>query len=221
MWVISEGGADFVCQMEQVLDVYHQPYDEQYPIVCLDESPRQLIAETKKPISTSKGVTLYDYEYERKGVAQMYMIFEPLAGKRYVEVADTHNRLQWAKIIVQIAEQLYPNANLITIVQDNFSAHKPSALYEIMEPERAKAILDRVRFVYTPKHGSWLNMAEIEFSVLARQGLQKRIASKETLIQQVKSWQDKRNSLQVKANWQFKNKQARVKLKKFYPTFDN
>lgn len=218
MWVIPpEQSAEFVHDMARVLDVYQRPYDATHPVICLDESPKQLLAQTRTPIVTSKGETLYDYEYERKGVVQMYMLFEPLAGKRYVELRDSHNSKEWAKIIGYIAEQLYPTAQHITIVQDNLSAHKPAALYEVFDPQRAQAIRKRISFVHTPKHGSWLNMAEIEFSVLTKQGIQRRVASKEALQRQVKSWQDKRNSFKKPVDWQFTNEKARVKLKRLYP----
>lgn len=208
MWVIPEASAEFVCQMEQVLDVYHRPYDEEHPVVGLDESPKQLISESRTPIKTSDGTTLYDSEYFRHGVAQLYMLFEPLAGKRSVEVRESNNRLQWASIVADLVEKQYPTARKITLVQDNLKAHKPAAMYEIFEPARAKAILDKIDFIYTPKHGSWLNMAEIELSVLKRQVLKSRIADKETLILKVKQWQEIRNQKQVKANWQFKTKDA-------------
>jgi phage terminase large subunit GpA-like protein len=160
MWLIPQASAEFVCQMEQVLDVYQRPYDEKYPVVCLDESPKQLISESRTPVITSKGVTLYDSEYIRHGVVQLYMLFEPLAGKRAVELRDSNNRLEWAKIVAELVEKQYATATKITLVQDNLKAHKPAALYEVFAPERAKAILDRVEFIFTPKHGSWLNMAE-------------------------------------------------------------
>lgn len=218
MWLIPEASAEFVCQMEQVLDVYQRPYQEQYPVVCLDESPKQLISESRIPLQTRDGTTLYDSEYTRQGVVQMYMLFEPLAGKRMVPVKDTNDRLEWAKIVADLVENHYPTATKITLVQDNLRAHKPAALYEVYAPERAKAILDKLEFIFTPKHGSWLNMAEIEFSVLKRQAIPQRIADKETLINQVNLWQEKRNQKQVKANWQFQTKDARIKLKKLYPT---
>jgi hypothetical protein len=154
MWVIPKASAEFVCQMEQVLDVYQRPYDEKHPIVCLDESPKQLISESRTPIKTSHGVV------------QIFMRFEPLAGKREVQLKESNNGLEWAQVVV---ENQYAATTKITLVQDNLKAHKPAALYEIFEPQRAKAILDKIEFVYTPKHGSWLNMAEIEFSVLKRQ----------------------------------------------------
>jgi transposase len=218
MWLIPEASAEFVCQMEQVLDVYQRPYDEQYPVVCLDESPKQLIEEKRTPVKASDGATLYDSEYIRHGVKQLYMLFEPLAGKRNVEVRDSNNRLEWAKIVADLVENQYPSASKITLVQDNLRAHKPAAMYEVFEPAKAKAILDKIEFVFTPKHGSWLNMAEIEFSAIKRQAIKNRIADKETLEKKVRLWQKKRNQKQVKANWQFTTKDARVKLKNLYPT---
>lgn len=218
MWVIPKASAEFVCQMEQVLTVYQRPYDEQHPVVCLDESPKQLISENRMPVKDSHGATLFDSEYIRHGVVQLYMLFEPLAGKRIVEVRDSNNRFEWAKIVADLVEKHYASATRITLVQDNLKAHKPAAMYEVFEPGRAKAILDKIEFVFTPKHGSWLNMAEIEFSALKRQGMARRVADKETLSGQVSQWQNKRNQKQVKANWQFQNKDARIKLKKLYPT---
>lgn len=166
MWVIPEASAEFFCQMEQVLDIYQRPYDEKHPVVYLDESPKQLISESRTPIKTSYGTTLYDSEYLRHGVVQIYMLFELLAGKREVQLKDSNNRLEWAKVVADMVENQYASAAKITLVQDNLKAHKPAALYELFEPQRAKAILDKIEFVYTPKHGSWLNMAEIEFSIL-------------------------------------------------------
>jgi len=218
MWVIPEASAEFVCQMEQVLDVYQRPYAEPYPVVCLDESPKQLISESRTPIKSSKGTTLYDSEYLRQGVVQIYMLFEPLTGKRKVQLKDSNNRLEWAKVVADMVENQYASATRITLVQDNLRAHKPSALYEIFEPQRAKAILDKIEFVYTPKHGSWLNMAEIEFSVLKRQVTKYRIADKQILAYKLQHWQKERNQKQVKANWQFQTKDARTKLRKLYPT---
>lgn len=218
MWIIPKASAEFVCQMEQVLDVYRRPYDEQHPVVCLDESPKQLISESRKPIKKSDGSTLYDSEYLRHGVAQLYMLFEPLAGKRKVEVRESNNRFEWAKIVADLVEEQYAAATKITLVQDNLKAHKPAAMYEVFEPERAKAILDKIEFVFTPKHGSWLNMAEIEFSVIKRQAIKERVADKQTLMEKVDYWQKKRNQKQVKVNWQFTTKHARVKLRRLYPT---
>lgn len=218
MWIIPEASAEFVCQMEQVLDVYQRPYDEHYPVICLDESPKQLIEEKRTPVKASNGTTLYDSEYIRHGVKQLYMLFEPLAGTRNVEVKDSNNRLEWAKIVADLVENQYPSARKITLVQDNLRAHKPAAMYEVFEPSKAKAILDKIEFIFTPKHGSWLNMAEIEFSAIKRQAIKNRIADKETLEKKVSLWQEKRNQKQVKVNWQFTTKDARVKLKNLYPT---
>jgi hypothetical protein len=218
MWVIPEASAEFVCQMEQVLDVYQRPYAEHYPVVCLDESPKQLISESRTPLKTSKGTTLYDSEYLRHGVVQIYMLFEPLAGKRTVALRDSNNRLEWAKMIADMVENQYAAASKITLVQDNLKAHKPSALYELFEPQRAKAILDKIEFVFTPKHGSWLNMAEIEFSVLKRQVTQYRIADKQILAHKIELWQNELNQKQLKVKWQFQTKDARIKLRKLYPT---
>ena len=167
-----------MCGMEEVLDVYERPYDERQPVVCFDESPRQLIGEKRAPYTDAKGVEHVDYEYTREGTADLYMVVEPLAGRREVVVTDQHTRLDWGKVVAHVVEDMYPSADRITLVQDNLSAHKKSALYELFEPERARAILDKIEFVFTPKHGSWLNIAEIEFSVLARQGIKQRVASK-------------------------------------------
>ena len=221
MWVIPpDQNADFVCQMEQVLTIYKRPYDESRPIVCLDESPKQLVSEVKTPIKMPDGSIRYDYEYERQGAAEVYMLFEPLAGRRSIEVAETHDRIRWANIIKELVEVKYPNAERITLVQDNLSSHKPSALYEIMEPHLAKGILDKIEFVFTPKHGSWLNMAEIEIGILKRQGLKERISSKEELVEQVKQFENQRNQQFKKVNWQFTTEQARVKLKRLYPILE-
>jgi transposase len=221
MWVIPpEQNADFVCQMERVLEVYKRPYDPDFPVVCLDESPKQLVSEVKVPLRLPNGGTRFDYEYERQGAAEVYMCFEPLAGWRHIEVVETHDRFQWARVVANLVEGHFAAATRITLVQDNLSAHKPSALYEIFEPQRAKAILDKLEFVFTPKHGSWLNIAEIELSVLKRQGLDHRIPSKEKLIEQVEAFQNQRNNNFKKVNWQFSPEDARIKLKRLYPIIE-
>lgn len=221
MWVIPpEQDAEFVCQMEMVLDVYKRPYDIKYPVVCLDESPKQLVGEVREPIKNEDGSTRYDYEYKREGAAEVYMCFEPLAGKRYITVTETHTMVQWAKIIGDLAMNKYPGAEKITIVQDNLSSHKPFALYKIYGPGKAREILDRIEFVFTPKHGSWLNMAEIEIGVLKRQGLKNRIASKEELVDQVHKFEQQRNRQFKKVDWQFTTEDARVKLKRLYPIIE-
>ena len=204
--------------MEAVLDVYERPYNEEHPVVGLDESPQQLISEVRASFTDSKGVIHRDFEYKREGVADLYMVCEPLMGKREIFVKDNHNRLNWAEVMRVIAEQMYPTAKKITIVQDNLAAHKASALYEIMPAERARAILRRLEFVQTPKHGSWLNVAEIELGVLKRVGLAQRVGSREELGKQIEAYQTARNAKEVKIEWHFTTADARVKLKRLYPS---
>jgi transposase len=204
--------------MEEVLDVYEQPYDPAHPKVCLDESPRQLIGERRESYTDEHGIEHIDYEYTREGTADLYMVVEPLAGRREVLVKDQHTRLDWAEVVAHVVEEIYPTAKKITLVQDNLSAHKKSAFYELFEPERARAIVEKLEFVFTPKHGSWLNIAEIELSVLTRQGLKQRVASKEELERQATAWYEKRNGKMSKVDWQFTTKDARIKLKRLYPS---
>jgi hypothetical protein len=205
--------------MENVLDVYERPYDPLYPVVNLDESPKQLISETRNKFMDSKGVVYEDFEYKREGVVDMYMIVEALGGRREVHIEDNHSGLIYAKIIAYIVEQMYPDAIKITIVEDNLSAHKLACLYELYEPKRARNIIKKVEIIRTPKHGSWLNIAESELSVLIRQGIKKRTPSKQALETDVKAWYKRRNKKQSKVNWQFRTKDARVKLKNLYPSF--
>ncbi|QHT68055.1 IS630 family transposase [Rhodocytophaga rosea] len=202
--------------MEKVITVYERAYDEKQPVVTLDESPKQLI-ESKLFIGKD-GIKYQDSIYTRHGVRDIYMVFELLAGKRYCFVEENHNRFTWVKIVSQLLDTIYKDCRKITLVEDNLSAHKPSAFYEVYQPEKAKAYLDRIEFVFTPTHGSWLNMAEIELSVLQRDCLDRHIATEAELIKQVKAWQESRNKKAVKANWQFTNEDARIKLKKLYPT---
>jgi DDE superfamily endonuclease len=205
--------------MELVLDVYKMPYNNAVPVVCMDESPKQLIKQTRIPLKMKKGCdTKEDYEYERCGVANIFMANEPLAGKRYVKVTERKTKADWAAFIKEIADQHYPCAEKIRLVMDNLSTHKPAALYEAFPPEEAKRIWDRFEFIYTPKHGSWLNMAEIELHVLMGQCLKRRIDNMETMQYEVSEWQKDRNNKQATINWQFTNDKARVKLKKLYPT---
>lgn len=206
--------------MEEVLDVYERPYNPLHPVINLDESPKQLISEVKKSFVDSQGVKHEDYEYKREGVVDMYMIVEALAGKREVHIRDNHNRLTYAELIAYIAEDMHKDAPKITIVEDNLSAHKLSALYELYEPKRARDIIKRIEIVRTPKHGSWLNIAECELSVLTRQGINHRTPNKEALEKDVKAWYENRNEKNKTVNWQFKTKDARIKLKKLYPTFN-
>jgi hypothetical protein len=201
--------------MEQVLDVYHRPYDQQHPVVCLDESPRQLL-EIKQQ-RKADGVLLRDSEYIRRGVAEIYMAFEPLGGRRYVSIEENHNSHTWAKVIARLLDNQYKNCQRMTLVGDNLSAHRPSAFYELYDPAIARGYLERLEFVFTPKHGSWLDMAEIELSVLERD-CARSYATREALATHIAAWQKKRNEKEVKANWQFTTADARIKLRKIYPT---
>jgi len=203
--------------MEAVLDVYERSYDAAHPVVNLDESPKQLISQVRETFIDQKGQSYQDYEYRREGVVDMYMIVEALAGRREVLIKEDHSSQSYAKVIAHIVEEMYPQARKITLVEDNLSAHKLSALYEVYPPERARRMIEKIELVRTPKHGSWLNIAECELSVLTRQGLKQRVADKETLQQQVNNWYQQRNENQKKVNWQFKTKDARVKLKQLYP----
>jgi hypothetical protein len=208
--------------MELVLDVYKMPYNPLIPVVCMDESPKQLIKETRIPIERKPGYDAKeDYEYERCGVANIFMVNEPLTGKRHVKVTDKKTKKDWAHLIKEIADEHYPQAEKIRLVMDNLGTHKPAALYETFIPEEAKRIWDRFEFVYTPKHGSWLNMAEIELHVLMGQCLNRRIDNIKTMRQEVKAWQNDRNNKQAIINWQFTNDKARIKLKKLYPTISD
>jgi hypothetical protein len=210
---------DFVAHMEMVLDVYKIPYNEAIPVVCMDESPKQLIKETRSPIERKPGSDAKeDFEYERCGVANIFMVNEPLAGKRYVKVTERKTKKDWALLIKEIADDYYPEAEKIMLVMDNLSTHKPSALYEAFVPEEAKRIWDRFEFVYTPKHGSWLNMAEIELNVLMGQCLNRRIGDIEIMKQEANAWQQSRNNKHAIINWQFTTDKARHKLKRLYPT---
>lgn len=207
--------------MEEVLDVYQRPYDPLRPVVCLDEARRQLVSETRQGFIDTNGIQHVDYEYKREGVAEVFMVAQPLAGQRQVVVTDSHNSQEWAKVVGRIVEEWYADAQRITLVQDNLSAHRKAALYEVFEPKRARAILGKLEFVYTPKHGSWLNVAEIELSVLTRQGLTQRVASQAEFEQQVAGWVQQRNDSTAKVDWQFTTEDARIKLKRLYPSTIN
>ncbi len=219
-WVIPpEKNSEFVANMERVLDVYKRPYDKDYPVVCMDESPKQLIGETKQSIPMKPGQdTRVDYEYVRNGVVNIFMANEPLKGKRFVEVTEFKTKKEWAIFIKGIADEQFPKAKKITLVMDNLNTHAASAFYETFEPQEAKRIWDRFEFVFTPKHGSWLNMAEIELHVLNGQCLNRHISTMKEIKEEVIAWQTQRNNKNSKINWQFTNKDARIKLKKLYPS---
>jgi len=204
--------------MEKVLDIYKRPHNAAYPVVCMDESPRQLIKETRRMVPAKPGrIARHDYKYERCGVCNIFVASEPLAGHRLVKVTERRTKKDWAYFIEEIAEA-YEDAAKITLVMDNLNTHTPGSLYEVFNPEKAKALWDRYEFVYTPKHGSWLNMAEIELNVLTRQCLNRRIAHLSEVETEVTAWQNHRNNRNAKINWQFSTKDARIKLRRLYPT---
>ncbi|MFQ5631227.1 MAG: IS630 family transposase [bacterium] len=221
-WVIPpEQNSSFVAHMEMVLDVYKRPFNPLYPVVCMDESPKQLIAEIKIPIPASPGQPArYDYEYKRCGVCNIFLACEPLAGKRMVQITQRKTKKDWACFLEQIALQ-YESAEKITLVMDNLNTHIPGSLYETFPPAKAKALWDRFEFVYTPKHGSWLNMAEIELNVLTAQCLNRRIDDIEIVKKEVQAWQEYRNNKNAKVNWQFTTEDARIKLLRLYPTLES
>jgi hypothetical protein len=206
--------------MENVLDVYKRPYDKRYPVICMDETPRQLIRETRTPIPRARGrLERHDYEYERCGVCTVFMANEPHSGTRLTKVSERRTKRDWAEFIRELAER-YGKAKRITLVMDNLNTHKPGSLYEAFSPAEAKRIWDRFEFIYTPKHGSWLNMAEIELNVLIHQCLNRRIDTLDKVHSAVSAWQIHRDNLNAKVNWQFTTKDARVKLRRLYPTLD-
>ena len=210
----------FVAHMEMVLDVYKRPFDPLYPVICMDESPKQLIAETRVPIPVSPGQPAkYDYEYRRCGVCNIFLACEPLRGKRMVKVTERRTKEDWACFLEEIADD-YESAERITLVMDNLNTHEPGSLYEVFAPEKAKALWDRFEFVYTPKHGSWLNMAEIELRVLMGQCLNRRISDIDIVRKEVRAWQEYRDNKNAKVNWQFTTEDARIKLYRLYPTLD-
>jgi len=205
--------------MEDILNVYKRSYDDTHPLICMDESSKQHIKDTRQPIPAKPGtVARYDTEYERNGVSNVFMFFEPLQGKRYVEVTDQRTALDWAYQIRDLVDVRYPHAERITLVMDNLNTHTGASLYKAFEPKEARRILDKLEFHYTPKHGSWLNMAEIELSILSRQCMDRRIPDQETLKKEISAWQEKRNVIARPMEWRFTTEDARIKLKKLYPT---
>ena len=220
-WVIApEGNSDFVAAMENVLDVYKRPYSTAFPVICMDETPKQLIRETRTPISVAPGrAERYDYEYERCGVCNIFMANEPLAGRRMLKVTERRTKRDWAQFIKEVAQH-YQSAEKITLVMDNLNIHKPGSLYEAFAPKEARRIWERFEFVYTPKHGSWLNMAEIELNVLIGQCLSRRINNIAEVASEVSAWQTRRDNLNATVNWQFTTQDARIKLRRLYPTLE-
>jgi hypothetical protein len=204
--------------MEDVLEVYQRPHDPDYPLVCLDETSKQLITETRMPIPPKPGhPARHDYEYERNGTANLFMLFAPLEGWRHVEVTDRHAAVDYAHVLKDLSDTHFVKAKKIVLVQDNLNTHKPASLYEAFPAAEARRLVERFEWHYTPKHGSWLDMAESELSVLSGQCLDRRIPDKLTLAEEVAAWENSRNKKQVTADWHFTTDNARIKLKRLYP----
>lgn len=207
--------------MEDTLDVYKRPYDPAYPVVCMDESSKQQTKEVRSPIVAEPGKERkYDTEYERNGVSNLFMFFEPLAGYRCVIVTEHRTAVDWAYQIRDLVDERYSQAERMTLVMDNLNTHVGASLYKAFEPRKARRILEKLDIHYTPKHGSWLNMAEIEFSILSRQCLDRRIPDRETMEKEIAAWVDKRNNYTKPMDWRFTAEDARIKLKRLYPTID-
>ena len=208
--------------MEEVLELYQKPYAPGLPVVCMDESSKQLLKEVRSPIPAEPGKPeRFDTEYERNGTCNIFMFFEPLAGKRFVDITSRRTALDWAEEIRILVDERYPDAPKIRLVMDNLNTHCGASLYKAFEPHEARRILERLEFCYTPKHGSWLNMAEIELSILGRQCLSRRIVDISTIEHEVNRWQLERNNSASPMNWRFKTDDARIKLKKLYPTVNS
>ena len=204
--------------MEDILEVYQRPYDPSRPLVCLDETSKQLIAETRVPIAAKPGRPgRHDYEYRRNGTANLFMMFAPLEGWRHVKVTDRHTAVDYAQVLKELSDTHFPGSAKIVLVQDNLNTHKPASLYEAFPPAEARRLVERFEWHYTPKHGSWLDMAESELGILSSQCLDRRIPDQQVLKDEVGAWVADRNSKHAKANWQFTTADARVKLKRLYP----
>ncbi len=213
--------ADFVCAMEDVLEVYHRPRDPRRPQVCLDEASKQQVKETRPPLPAQPGQPLrYDYEYERNGTSNLFMLFAPLESWRHVAVTDRRTKVDFAHCIRELVDVHFPQAEKIVLVMDNLNTHKLASLYEAFTPQEARRLIDKLELHYTPKHGSWLNMAEIELSVLHNQCIKGRIPDQATLKHEVAAWQDQRNRTAATVNWRFTTTDARIKLKRLYPSID-
>jgi hypothetical protein len=222
MWCIPpKANAEFVWRMEDVLEVYKRPYDPLFPVVCMDETSKQLVGDSRPPEPLQPGkVQRQDAEYERKGTCNLFIFFEPLRGWRRVWVTDQRRKVEWADCVKQMLEVHYPQARKIALVCDNLNTHTGGALYEAFPPAEAKGLCDRLDFHPTPKHGSWLNMAETELSVLSGQCLDRRMDSKEFVISEVAAWEGARNGSEAKVRWRFTTEQARIKLEKLYPVLE-
>ena len=222
-WVIPpKANAEFVCAMEDVLEVYKREQDAERPVVCVDESSKQLIGETRTPIPAAPGQPeRIDYEYERHGTANLFMVFEPLAGWRWVKVTDRRTAVDFAEVLRELSDVCYPDAKKIVLVMDNLNTHKLASLYEAFAPDEARRLAERFEIHYTPKHGSWLDMAETELSVLARQCLNRRIDNMDHLTREFQAWEKRRNEAESTVDWRFTTKDARIKLKRLYPSIQD
>jgi len=221
-WCIPEKeSAEFVCAMEDVLEVYHRPYNPQEPLICFDEGSKQQTKETRVPLPTRPGaVAKYDYEYERNGTSNLFVFFAPLEAWRHMKVTDRRTMIDFAHCMCDLVDVHFPEAEKIVLVMDNLNTHKFASLYKAFPPEEARRIIDKLEIHYTPKHGSWLNMAEIELSVLQRQCLKARIPDQTTLMDKVSAWENRRNADGSTVHWRFSTEDARIKLHKLYPTID-
>ncbi len=206
--------------MEAVLDLYEEPYDPLRPVICFDERPCQLLEDVREPLPMQPGggVRRFDHEYQRGGICYVHMAFEPLTGWRWVTVSERRRKQEFAEAVRHLAEEFYPDAKKIRLVSDNLSTHSPAAFYEIFSPEQARRLVQRIEFVYTPVHGSWLNMVEIELSVLVRQCLRRRLPDVETLGRETQAWCGERNRLGTSVDWRFTTDYARTKLRSLYPS---
>lgn len=216
-----EQNAAFVCAMEEVLDVYQRPYDATRPVVCLDEASKQLVTETRLPRPLTPGhPRTVDYEYERNGTANLFMLFEPLVGRRHIAVTTRRTALDYARVVQALVDVRYPTATTVVLVHDNLNTHGPASLYAAFPPAEAHRLLAKLEIHYTPKHGSWLNMAETELSILSRQCLARRIGEASTLVTEVAAWETARNAAKRKVRWHFTTKDARIKLQRLYPVIE-
>jgi len=212
--------ADFVYRMEDILDLYTQPYDAKRPLVCMDETSKQLVSEVRTPLALRPGQPArYDYEYQREGVCNVFMFFEPLRGWRAVDIRARRTKQDWVYGMKKLVEEYYPEAEVVRVVVDNLNTHNPAAFYEFFAPAEAKEILNRLEVHYTPKHASWLNMAEIELSVVSRQCLNQRIPDQQRMPREVSAWARARNEQCKRVDWQFTTADARIRLKRLYPTY--
>ena len=208
--------------MEDVLEVYHRQYGDKEVLVCLDETSKQLVQETRPPLPGRPGrAQAHDYEYRRNGVNNLFMLFAPLEGWRRVEVTERRTKVDWAEVVRKLVDEDYPDRDRIVLVMDNLNTHHPASLYEAFEPSEAQRIAKRLEIHYTPKHGSWLNMAEPELAVLARQCLDRRIPDQELLGKETQAWQEQRNRNAVRADWRFTTQDARIKLRSLYPSLQS